>query len=164
MDVLSSSSRHFAEHSGIAVVRLLNNAEARIVCDLPCISYSSSKDRGSLAVSSLKTSSCIHSWYLCSDNNEYQIFLRLSNDFKFTHRDMFWPASRRNPCDEQKDIWNPSKQTLSPVWNQNDLFVDDRSELVGFHAVALRRLPDEGGAGLWMRGGVTEWAKTQAVT
>jgi len=74
VNVLSSSSLHFAKHFKIAAVRLMMNITTTIVSDVPCISYSSSKDRGSLAVNSLKTWSCIHSWYLCSDNSECQTF------------------------------------------------------------------------------------------
>jgi hypothetical protein len=49
---------------------------------------------------------------------------------------VFRPVHQRTLCDEQKDApRNSSKLTPSPVRDQNDLFVDDRGEFVGSHAV-----------------------------
>ena len=51
---------------------------------------------------------------------------------------------QRNLCDKQKYVRNPlGIDVVSPVWDQDDPFVNDRSEFVGSHTVVFRQFPDQ---------------------
>ena len=59
---------------------------------------------------------------------------------------MFWPVPRRNLCAKHKHVRDDSGWTPSPIWNQDNLFVNDRGEFVGSHAPTLWQLPVMDGA------------------
>ena len=99
-------------------------------------------------MSSLKSVSCIHSWYLCSDNDERRISLKITRQSQIHQpgHALAW-IPQQHHCDEQKGVRDRSERMLSPVWNQDDPLIDNRGELIDSHVVALKQVPYEGRTG-----------------